>query len=85
MKGQLTIYERLKPAAQKGRTTYKTRLHEVQIDKLEKKGFTINKIKHTSFADEWFCIIDWKNPTTKDGAAAQLLRITLKTLSDNLK
>lgn len=78
------IYERLEFVASKGFVTTRLRLWKSQIKKLKQEGFTVVKIKKTNRLNEWYCNIKWKNPSTKNGMAAEMLAIAIDALADNL-
>lgn len=73
-----SVIGRLVPFAAKGRTTgtiavYKSDSEECR--QLKSEGFTIVHAVRASRKGEYSLKVKWSNPTTPDGAAAELLKI----------
>lgn len=78
MQGRLSILDRLEPHAMFGLTSTKLKLWNKQIERLEKDGFEVTVIAPTNRAGEYYCLIDWRNPTAQP--AYEMLAISINTM-----
>lgn len=78
---KLSITERLEIYAEAGETSAPLKLWTSEISKLEKGGFSVEKIAPVEGNMRFLCDIDWKYPKGKD--AQQMLDYTIKALQNN--
>ena len=82
MMEKMSIMERIEVFADAGETSAPLKLWKNQIARLEKGGFTVEKIAPTEREGEFYCDVDWKNPSGPE--AQQMLRYTIRSLKEQL-
>lgn len=84
MLDKLTVLDRLEIFAGAGETSAPLKLWKGQIAQLEKQGFFVEQIADTDRFGEYYCNVQWSNPTFPKSEATEMLKLSINALNKHV-